>query len=79
MSPQGLPFPGLRFTLAVLLAAPEDTKSTIVSTVRENLRNWGEMKADRRLPKFLKADVERGLILAYYELVTGTKTTIDCL
>jgi len=31
----------------------------------------------RRLPKFLKADVERGLILAYYELVKGCAVSLD--
>lgn len=28
-------------------------------------------------PKFLKADVERGLILAYYELVKGCVVSLD--
>ncbi|MDK2888948.1 MAG: hypothetical protein PWP72_1826 [Thermoanaerobacter sp.] len=39
--------------------------------------NWGDMEMGRRLPKFLKADVERGLILAYYELVKGCAVSLD--
>lgn len=31
----------------------------------------------RRLPKYLKADIERGFILAYYELVKGCKVSLD--
>ncbi len=35
------------------------------------------MSTRKRTPKFLQADVERGLILAYYELVRGCEVSLD--
>ncbi|QGP92729.1 hypothetical protein MGLY_21180 [Neomoorella glycerini] len=29
------------------------------------------------MPKYLKADIERGFILAYYELVKGCRVSLD--
>lgn len=35
------------------------------------------MNVSRKNPKYLKADVERGLILAYYELIRGCTVSLD--
>ena len=35
------------------------------------------MSTRKKTHKFLRADVERGLILAYYELVRGCEVSLD--
>jgi hypothetical protein len=35
------------------------------------------MSTKKKAPKFLQADVERGLILAYYEMVRGCAVSLD--